>query len=101
MKADKLSPMSVEPVPNPLDSEPINADPTSGLPASGFSDPVFAIDAAGNVFISEINLANVAIEREDFEAGWFGQQGSLGKAFQLFGNKLDDLISELNEKLVA
>lgn len=51
--------------------------------------------------IAEHIATSVAIEREDFEAGWFGQQGSLGKAFQLFGNKLDGLISELNEKLVA
>lgn len=31
-----------------------------GVPAQGFSDPEFAIDTAGNVFFSEINLANVA-----------------------------------------
>lgn len=42
---------------------PINADPTSGLPNSGFSDPEFAIDSAGNVFISEINLANIAFSK--------------------------------------
>lgn len=43
---------------------PVNSgDPTSGLPNSGFSDPEFAIDAADNVFISEINLANVAISK--------------------------------------
>src|SRR5688500_13565550 len=29
---------------------PINAQPLSGLPNSGFSDPDFAIDTAGNVF---------------------------------------------------
>jgi hypothetical protein len=38
-------------------------DPNSGLPNSGFSDPEFAIDTAGNVFISEINLANIAISK--------------------------------------
>jgi hypothetical protein len=38
-------------------------DPTSGLPNSGFSDPEFAIDTAGNVYISEINLANIAISK--------------------------------------
>jgi len=37
--------------------------PPTGLPASGFSDPDFAIDAAGDVFISEINLANISISR--------------------------------------
>ena len=38
-------------------------DPESGLPNSGFSDPEFAIDKAGNVYISEINLANIAISK--------------------------------------
>src|SRR4051812_27879971 len=33
---------------------------TNGAPMSGFSDPDFAIDTAGDVFFSEINLANVA-----------------------------------------
>lgn len=40
------------------------ANPTTvigGTPASGFSDPVFAVDEAGTVYISEINLANVAV----------------------------------------
>ena len=33
------------------------------LPFSGFSDPDFAIDAAGNVYLSEINLANVSMSK--------------------------------------
>jgi hypothetical protein len=37
--------------------------PPSGVPGSGFSDPDFAIDTAGNVYISEINLANVAASK--------------------------------------
>jgi len=41
---------------------PINGA-TAGLPNSGFSDPEFAIDSAGNVFISEINLVNVAVSK--------------------------------------
>ena len=35
----------------------------AGLPASGFSDPEFAVDAAGQVYISEINLVNVAVSK--------------------------------------
>ncbi len=35
----------------------------SGVPISGFSDPEFAVDSAGNVFISEINLANIAVSK--------------------------------------
>lgn len=37
--------------------------PSDGVPASGFSDPEFAIDAAGQVYISEINLVNVAVSK--------------------------------------
>lgn len=32
-----------------------------GVPASGFSDPEVAIDSDGNVYFSEINLANIAV----------------------------------------
>lgn len=37
--------------------------PPSNVVGSGFSDPDFAIDAAGNVYLSEINLANVAVSK--------------------------------------
>lgn len=37
--------------------------PDSGVPNTGFSDPEFAIDTAGNVYISEINLANIALSK--------------------------------------
>jgi hypothetical protein len=37
--------------------------PPDNAPASGFSDPDFAIDYAGNVYLSEINLANVAMSK--------------------------------------
>jgi hypothetical protein len=39
------------------------AAPVLGIPATGFSDPEFAIDQAGTVYISEINLANVAVSK--------------------------------------
>ena len=35
----------------------------AGLPNSGFSDPEFAIDKAGQVYVSEINLANIAFSK--------------------------------------
>ena len=44
---------------------------------------------------------SLAIEPEDFETGWFGQQGSLGRAHALFGNRLRSLMAELNERLAA
>lgn len=37
--------------------------PPDNAPGSGFSDPDFAIDGAGNVYLSEINLANVAVSK--------------------------------------
>ena len=44
---------------------------------------------------------SLAIEPRDFETGWFGQQGSLGRAHALFGNRLRSLMAELNERLAA
>ena len=40
-------------------------------------------------------------EREDLEMSPFDAQGGLGKMYQLFGDKMDLLINELNEVLVA
>jgi hypothetical protein len=37
--------------------------PPGNAPSSGFSDPEWAIDTAGQVYSSEINLANVAISK--------------------------------------
>lgn len=44
---------------------------------------------------------SLAIEPEDFEAGWFGQHGSLGRAHALFGDQLPGILAELNEKPAA
>lgn len=41
------------------------------------------------------------IEREDLEMAPFDGQGGLGKMYQLFGSKMDSLLEELNEVLVA
>lgn len=45
--------------------------------------------------------ANLGIEPEDFEYAPFAQQGGLGKVHQLFGDKLNAMIEELNETLAA
>ncbi len=45
--------------------------------------------------------ANLSIERDDFEYAPFAQEGGLGKVHQLFGDKLNVIIKELNEKLAA
>jgi len=41
------------------------------------------------------------IERDDLEMSPFDGQGGLGKIYQLFGVKMDTLLDELNEVLVA
>ena len=51
--------------------------------------------------IAEHIGSSLAIEPRDFESGWFGQQGSLGKAHALFGDQLKPLLAELNERLAA
>ena len=37
--------------------------PPNNTPMSGFSDPEYAIDEAGQVYVSEINLLNVAVSK--------------------------------------
>jgi type I restriction enzyme R subunit len=44
---------------------------------------------------------NVSIEPDDFELPLFTQQGGLAKVHQLFGDKLNTIIEELNEALAA
>lgn len=51
--------------------------------------------------MAEHIATSLAIAPEDFEAGWFGQHGSLGHAHALFGARLKPLMAELNERLVA
>lgn len=41
------------------------AEPVAGVPATGFSDPEFAIEQDGTVYVSEINLANVAVSKSE------------------------------------
>ena len=43
--------------------------------------------------MAEHIATSLAIAPEDFEAGWFGQHGSLGRAHALFGDKLKPLES--------
>jgi hypothetical protein len=51
--------------------------------------------------MAEHIATSLAIEPADFETGWFGQHGSLGKANALFGDKLKPLMAELNDTLAA
>ena len=51
--------------------------------------------------MAEHIATSLVIDPADFETGWFGQQGSLGRAHALFGDELKRLMAELNERLAA
>ncbi len=51
--------------------------------------------------MAEHIATSLEITSVDFEDGWFGQHGSLGKAHALFGNQLPSLMDELNVRLAA
>lgn len=44
---------------------------------------------------------SMTIERDDFDLEPFAQEGGLVGAYRAFGDELDSLLSELNEKLIA
>jgi len=44
---------------------------------------------------------NLSIETDDFEYAPFSQAGGIGKVYQLFGEELNIMLDELNERLVA
>jgi type I restriction enzyme R subunit len=45
--------------------------------------------------------ASMAIEMDDFEYAPFAQKGGAGRAYQVFGERLEPLLNELNEVLAA
>jgi type I restriction enzyme, R subunit len=45
--------------------------------------------------------ANLSVEAEDFDLAPFAQQGGLGKAHQVFGDKLSAIIEEMNMTLTT
>lgn len=45
--------------------------------------------------------ANLSIEKDDFELAPFNREGGLGKVHQVFGDKLNKIIEELNGTLAA
>ena len=44
---------------------------------------------------------NLSIEPDDFEYAPFSKEGGIGKVYQLFGDDLDEVLDELNNRLVA
>lgn len=51
--------------------------------------------------IAEHIATSLAIEMEDFTDGWFAQRGNLGKAHELFGDRLPVIVDEMNRVLTA
>jgi type I restriction enzyme R subunit len=51
--------------------------------------------------IAEHVATSLGIDPDAFQDGWFGQQGGYGRAFRLFGDRLQSLLAELNERLAA
>ena len=45
--------------------------------------------------------SSLAIEKDDFELSPFYEEGGLIKAYQIFGNELDEILEELNQVLAA
>jgi type I restriction enzyme R subunit len=51
--------------------------------------------------IAEHIATSLVIELDDFHDGWFVQRGSLGRAHELFGDRLPEILVEMNRALSA
>jgi len=51
--------------------------------------------------IKDYVISSFHIEKDDFDLNPFNAQGGLGKMWQLFGDKTEEIINELNEALAA
>ncbi len=51
--------------------------------------------------ITEHIATSLVIEMDDFHDGWFGQRGNLGRAYELFGDRLPVIIADMNRSLTA
>jgi hypothetical protein len=55
--------------------------PPNNAAMTGFSDPEFAYDTAGNVFVSEINLVNVAVSKSSDKGHSYQLQNATANIF--------------------
>ena len=53
------------------------------------------------VAIKDHIASSLQIEQDDFEYAPFNQFGGLGRAYELFGDRLNSILDELNERLAA
>ena len=93
-----------------LEQQPVLA-PFADSVTERFHEWLMAKTKAGVTFTDEqlawLNLIRdhiataISIEPEDLELSPFNQRGGLGKAHQLFGAQLPELLDELNETLAA
>jgi type I restriction enzyme R subunit len=51
--------------------------------------------------IAEHIATSLAIEIDDLQDGWFAQRGNIGKAHELFGDRLPVILTEMNRALTA
>jgi type I restriction enzyme R subunit len=51
--------------------------------------------------IAEHIATSLAIDLDDLHDGWFAQRGSLGKAHELFGDRLHLILTDMNRALAA
>jgi type I restriction enzyme R subunit len=63
-------------------------------------NPFTAAQTAWLQLIRDHVMISFRLEREDLDDAHFGQ-GGLGKMYQLFGERMDPLIAELNKELTA
>jgi len=93
-----------------LEQQPVLA-PFADSVSERFDEWLTAKTKTGAVFTPEqlawLNLirdhiaTSLSIEPDDFDYAPFSQRGGLGKAHQLFGEQLPNLLDELNEVLAA
>jgi type I restriction enzyme, R subunit len=66
------------------------------------SGTAFTVDQRAWLELMRDHIAtSLSLEADDFGYSPFAQRGGLGKAHQLFGERLPELLSELNEALAA
>ena len=53
------------------------------------------------VAIKDHIASSLMIERDDFEYAPFNQFGGIGRAYELFGDRLAEIMEELNARLAA